>query len=56
MIYNFFEVTINDKMLEIYDTINSILFDCQCAILLIDITNQQSLEQLEKLFYFILFY
>lgn len=55
MIYNFFEVTINDKMLEIYDTINSILFDCQCAILLIDITNQQSLEQLEKLFDVILF-
>ena len=37
-------------MLKLDDTINSILFDCQCAILLLDITNKQSLAQLEKLF------
>ena len=50
MLFNFFEVTINDKMLELDDTLISILFDCQCAILLLDITNEQNLAQLEKLF------
>ena len=47
--YYFYEVTISEKILKDIDTIQSILYECQCIILLIDITNKESIKLLEQL-------
>ena len=36
-------------MIENEDTIQSLLFDCQCALFLVDTSKKQSLEKLENL-------
>ena len=50
IIYNFYEVSLTEKILNEQDIINSILFDCQCALFLLEITNKESLTKLKKLF------
>ena len=47
--FDFFEICISDKLLEDIDTLDSLLFDCQCALLLIDITDKESFNQIKKL-------
>ena len=47
--FDFFEISISDKLLEDTDTLDSFLFDCQCLLLLIDITDKESFEQIKKL-------
>ena len=37
-------------MIKNIDTLESMLFDCQCALFIIDITDPESLDQIEKLF------
>ena len=37
-------------MIENIDTLESILLDCQCALFLIDISDPNGLNQIEKLF------
>lgn len=43
-------MSLNNEFLEFEDTIESLLMDCQCAVLLVDITNKDSIEMLELLF------
>ena len=47
--FDFFEICISDKLLDDTDTLDSFLFDCQCALLLIDITDKESFNQIKKL-------
>ena len=47
--YDFFEICVTDKLIEDNDTIDSLLFDCQCALLLIDITDKESFENIKQL-------
>lgn len=48
--FDFFEICITSQILEDKDTLNTFLFDCQCALLLIDITDKESLNKLKELF------
>ena len=50
IIYNFIEVRISDEILDSNDTLESLLFDCQCVLFLIDLTEKKSLDQIEILF------
>ena len=45
-----FEVLITDKLLDDRETIDSFLFDCQCALFLIDITDKESFTKVKDLF------
>ena len=47
--FDFFEICISDKLLEDIDTLDSFLFDCQCALLLIDITDKESFNKIKQL-------
>ena len=47
--FDFYEICISDKLLGDTDTLDSFLFDCQCALLLIDITDKESFNQIKKL-------
>ena len=49
MNFDFFEICITDEILQDSDLLDSILFDCQCALLLIDITEKESFNKIEKL-------
>jgi Ras-related protein Rab-1A len=40
---------------EVEDTIKSLLFDCQCVVFLIDITNSKSIDKFERLYEKIIF-
>ena len=42
--FDFYEICITQQIIDDKDTLDSILFDCQCALLLIDITEKESLE------------
>ena len=41
--------------MEVEDTIKSLLFDCQCVVFLIDITNSKSIDKFERLYEKIIF-
>ena len=47
--FDFYEICITQQIIDDKDTLDSILFDCQCALLLIDITDKESLEIIKKL-------
>jgi small GTP-binding protein len=47
--YDFFEICVTEKLLEDNDTIDCLLFDCQCALFLIDITDKESFEKIKQL-------
>jgi small GTP-binding protein len=49
MNFDFFEICITDEILEDSDLLDSFLFDCQCALFLIDITDKESFNQIKKL-------
>jgi len=42
-------VILSNEILDTNDTLESFLFDCQCALLLVDLTEQKSLGQIEIL-------
>ena len=46
---NLYEVRIDDTLLNDETLLNSLLYECQCAIFLIDITCSESLSETEKL-------
>ena len=48
-IFDFFEVRITEELLENLDYLKDILFDCQCVLLLIDITDSKSLDGIKGL-------
>ena len=47
--YDFFEICITKELLEDEDTIKSFLLDCQCVLLLIDITDKESFNKIKEL-------
>ena len=47
--FDFYEICITQQLIDDTDTLDSILFDCQCALLLIDITDKESLDIIKKL-------
>ena len=49
IVYDFYEICITDKLLEDKDTLDSFLFDCQCALFLIDITDKESFNKVKQL-------
>jgi len=49
MNFDFFEICITDEILEDSDLLDSFLFDCQCALFIIDITDKESFNKIEKL-------
>ena len=49
MNFDFFEICITDQILEDSDLLDSFLFDCQCALFLIDITDKESFNKIENL-------
>ena len=49
MNFDFFEICITDEILEDLDLLDSFLFDCQCALFIIDITDKESFNKIEKL-------
>ena len=46
---NIYEIRINDDFIENQYYIDNFLFDCQCALFLVDITNPESFELIQKL-------
>ena len=46
--FDFYEICITDQLSEDKDTLDSFLFDCQCILLLIDITDKESLNIMSK--------
>ena len=48
-VYDFYEICITDKLLEDKDTLDSFLFDCQCVLFLIDITDKESFNKVKQL-------
>ena len=46
---NIFEIRINDNLIEKNYFIDNLLFDCQCALFLVDITNQESFLLIKNL-------
>lgn len=50
MNFDFYEICITDQLLKDTDTLDSFLFDCQCLLLLIDITDNESFSFIKKLF------
>ena len=50
MNFDFYEICITDQLLKDTDTLDSFLFDCQCLLLLIDITDNESFIFIKKLF------
>ena len=47
---NVYEIRINDNYINNKAYIDSFLFDCQCALFLVDITNPESFELIKRLF------
>ena len=47
--YDFYEICITQEILDDLDTLDSILFDCQCALLFIDITDVESFNMAKEL-------
>ena len=46
---NIYEIRINDNFIKNKAYIDSFLFDCECALFLVDITNPESFELIKKL-------
>ena len=46
---NIYEIRINDNFIKNKAYIDSFLFDCECALFLVDITNPESFELVKKL-------
>ena len=49
IIYNFYEVSLTEKIFNDSNIINALLLDCQCALFLLDVTNKDSLINLKQL-------
>ena len=47
--FDFYEICITQEVIDDTDTLDSILFDCQCVLLLIDITDKESLNIVKQL-------
>ena len=46
---DFYEICVTQQIIDDKETLESFLFDCQCALLLIDITDKESLDFIKKL-------
>ena len=46
---NLIEILINEKLLKDQSLIEAILYECQCALFMVDITNPNSFSQLKEL-------
>ena len=47
--FDLYEICVTQQILDDKETLDSILFDCQCALLLIDITDKESLNIIKEL-------